>query len=338
VVWAKRYTSTGDWEVTSLAAQADGSLLLAGFVQTQALAMKVDALGEVLWARTYTGSVFSHVRPTRDGGFVLSGTVSGDDSDFYVVKLNAAGDLDWQRALNNSFNTAADGDLPSLSSSSDIAFDAIEKPQGGYLVVGQSYANFPIPMPTPLGYYANAVFELDQNGDLVDSGSTLSRAPSDSEYGAAYAVAVRANGSSIVVARRADNVDALLSSEDVLLIQDGAFSSFGSRGNDTVYSGTLAGAGRGMPLQITADGGAVLAITSDSFGGGNDELWLLKLNRTASIDSPYRSSVSGATFINPDATSTELDQAATDVTLSAEEFTADLQSEVTPLNSRIQTP
>jgi hypothetical protein len=204
-------------------------------------------------------------------------------------------------------------------------------------VVGQSYSNFPIPEPTPLGYYASAVLELDATGELTGTGSTLYRVPADSGYGAAYAVAARPNGSSIVVARRADTADALLTSEDVVLIQDGAFSVFGSDDNDTVYSSTLSGPGRGMPLQLTVDGGAVLAVTSNSFGQ-SDQIWLLKLNRTASIDSPYRSSLSGATFSDSDATSTPLTLDPTDVSMTAQAFTADLASETTDLTSTIQTP
>jgi len=339
VLWAKQYVTSGDWELTSLAAQPDGSLLLVGALSAKgrAFALKVDPEGAVLWARSYSGDGFNRARSTSDGGFVLSGSVQETDSDFYVVKLNADGNVDWQRALNNAFNAAPMTDSTTLTSGSDVAYDAIEKPQGGYWVVGESYSNFPIPEETPLGYYANAVLELDDQGELSGTGSTLYRAPSDSEYGAAYAVAVRANGSSIVVARRADTADDLLSKEDVLLIQDGAFSVFGSKGNDTVYSGTLSGPGRGMPLELTTDGGAVLALTSNSFGG-SDQIWLLKLNRTASIDSPYRSSLAGSTFSDSDATSTRLTRAPTDVNVTAQDFTADLSSESTDATSVIQTP
>jgi hypothetical protein len=60
----------------------------------------------------------------------------------------------------------------------------------------------------------------------------------------------------VVIGRRADDVDQLLDSEDILVIQNGAFSVLGGAGNDWVYSGTLSGLGRGMPLQLTEDGPA----------------------------------------------------------------------------------
>lgn len=91
------------------------------------------------------------------------------------------------------------------------------------------------------------------------------------------------------------------------------------------------------PWKLTADGGAALAVTSNSFGG-SDQIWLLKLNRTASIDSPYGSSLSAATFSDSAATSTQLTLAPTDANVTAQAFTADLASETTDLTSTIQTP
>jgi hypothetical protein len=110
---------------------------------------------------------------------------------------------------------------------------------------------------------------------------------------------------------------------------------FGSAGNDYVYSGTLAGLGRGQPLELTADGGALLAVTSNSFED-RDQVWLLKLNRTASLDSPYRSSSSGAAFSNADASSVELTASSTDVDVAVEPFTADVRTEVTELSGGLQ--
>jgi hypothetical protein len=202
-------------------------------------------------------------------------------------------------------------------------------------VVGESCGNFPIPEAASGGYYANAVLELGPDGELLTS--TVSRAPKDALYGAAYGVAVRPNGSTIVVARGAKEATELLTGEDVILIQDGAFSVFDGGGNDYVYSGTLAGTGRGMPLQVTRDGGAVLAVTSNSFNG-RDEVWLLKLSRTASIASPFRSNLSGTSYVNEHATSFELDLPDTDVSVDVRTFSSELASEVTEVVDARQSP
>src|SRR5690606_32206103 len=114
------------------------------------------------------------------------------------------------------------------------------------------------------------------------------------------------------LARRADTEDDLLVNEDVLVIQDGAVSLLGGAGNDAVYSGSLAGIGRGMPLQMTSDGGSVVAVTSDSFAG-QDQFWVVKLNRTAGIAFDYRSSVAAASFSNSEAVAVSLNAGYTEL-------------------------
>jgi hypothetical protein len=339
LLWAKQYLAEDELELKSLAPREDGSVVLAGVLGLagQAFAMQIDPQGDVTWARSFAGEDFKHVRITADGGSVLAGRHGGGDGNFYLVKLTADGEPSWQRALDNLYDSVegVEDAEPIILSSADDAYDVVEKPDGGFVLVGESYGNFPIPEAASGGYYANAVLELDSNGELQTS--SLSRAPADALYGAAYGVAVRPNGSTVVVARGAKEATDLLTGEDVILIQDGAFSRFGGAGNDYVYSGTLAGTGRGMPLQITRDGGAVLAVTSNSFSG-SDEVWLLKLSRTASIDSPFRSNQSGSSYVNMHATSFELDLPVADVAVDVKTFTSEVSFEITELVSTLQGP
>jgi hypothetical protein len=337
--WAKQYVAEGEIELKSATARADGNVVLAGVLglEGHAFAMQIDEQGDVLWSRSFAGDDFKHVRTTSDGGCVLAGRYDAGNADFYAVKLDADGELVWQSSLDNSYDAleGVEDVEPSIMSSGDDAYDAIEKPDGGFVVVGESYGNFPIPEAASGGYYANAVLELDANGMLVES--NVSRAPSDALYGAAYGVAVRPNGSTLVVARGASDAKNLLNAEDVLLIQDGAFSVLDGGGNDYVYSGTLAGTGRGMPLQLTSDGGSILAVTSNSFGG-QDEVWLLKLSRTGSIDLPFRSNLSGTSYVNQHATSFAVTALAEDVAVDVTTFTTEVLSEMTELTSARQSP
>jgi hypothetical protein len=336
LLWAKQYVAEDELELKSIAPRDDGGVMLAGVLglAKRALALQLDEQGDVVWARAFAGDDFKHVRTTSDAGSVLAGR---HGEDFYLVKLQADGAVAWQRALDNRYDAVegVEDAEPNIVSSGDDAYDAIERPDGGFVLVGESYGNFPIPEAAPGGYYANAVLELGASGQLLTS--NVSRAPKDALYGAAYGVAVRPNGSSIVVARGARQANDLLSGEDVILIQDGAFSVFDGGGNDYVYSGTLAGTGRGMPLQVTRDGGAVLAVTSNSFSG-RDEVWLLKLSRTASIASPFRSDLSGTSYVNTHATSFELDLPVSDVTVDVQTFTSDVASEVTTASDTRQSP
>lgn len=337
-VWAKTYKAGSATEIASVAASPDGSFLVAGStnVDNSAWAMRLDPLGNVVWSRRYAGPEFTRVRGTRDGGAVLLGRVESAFGDLHVVKLDPSGNVQWARAIDNRFDTTGGtGEEPQLQSSIDRGYDIAEKPAGGYVIAGQSYGNFPVPEPDPAGYSAPVIYEIAADGSLTDC--TIHRAPAAARYGGAYAVGVRSNGSHLVVGNRADDVGDLLEREDLLLIQGSAYSAIGGPKRDGIYTGTLAGLSYGAPLRITGDDGAIVAATSNSFGDGN-QFWVLKLNRTAGIQLPTRSSLAGSSYKNNDAVSSALSGAFTDHPATATSFLEAVASESTAIVVVPQTP
>jgi hypothetical protein len=96
-----------------------------------ALVEKLDATGQLEWARVYsagvTGTEFDAIAPTSDGGFVAAGSTSdaNHDAGGLVVKLDAAGNVQWQRVLGP---TSVD----------QVYLHAVRQtPDGGYIAVGQ---------------------------------------------------------------------------------------------------------------------------------------------------------------------------------------------------------
>jgi hypothetical protein len=95
---------------------------------------KVDAEGLLLWSKTYGGpddDVATSIKQTQDGGFIMSGYNSGQGGDvssndgfqdYWIVKLSATGDLQWER----SFGFAG----------ADQALDVIQTSDGGYFASG----------------------------------------------------------------------------------------------------------------------------------------------------------------------------------------------------------
>jgi hypothetical protein len=98
--------------------------------------VKLNADGEIAWQKMLGGSQNDWgraVEQTSDGGYVVAGDSSSNDGDvsenhgiqdFWVVKLNADGALDWQKSLGGS--------------SIDKAYDISETKDGGYIIVGTS--------------------------------------------------------------------------------------------------------------------------------------------------------------------------------------------------------
>lgn len=98
------------------------------------LVAKLDFNGNVLWQFTYGGAQDERLWaliPTRDGGFLAGGYsysgISGDktepsrgDKDVWIIKLDAQGQLQWDKTFGGLFQ--------------DELFSLLEMPGGGYLL------------------------------------------------------------------------------------------------------------------------------------------------------------------------------------------------------------
>ncbi len=99
--------------------------------------VKLDGSGNLVWQKSLGGSGFDHanaITPSDDGGFVVAGITdidggpSGNSAvDARIVKLDASGNLAWQKTLIGSGFDGAAG----ITSSGD----------GGFVVAGSTYSN-----------------------------------------------------------------------------------------------------------------------------------------------------------------------------------------------------
>lgn len=155
---------------------ADGGFVIAGSTRSidgdlsftrgaeDAWIIKLTATGAIEWSNTFGGNQSDFVlsiHQTSDGGYVTAGhtnsnngDVSGNhgSSDFWVLKLDATGTLEWQRALGGT--------------SSELATDVRQTEDGGYIVGGHTYSND----GQVTGYQGNTdcwIVKLDASGDLV---------------------------------------------------------------------------------------------------------------------------------------------------------------------------
>lgn len=96
------YTASNDHDVSGLHGEVDGWVF------------KISGTGNLLWQRAVGGSLrdyFEAVAETPDGGFILTGNSKSSDGDLtenfgdidlWIVKLDNAGALEWQRSLGGS--------------------------------------------------------------------------------------------------------------------------------------------------------------------------------------------------------------------------------------------
>jgi hypothetical protein len=103
--------------------------------------VKLTSTGTIVWQKclgSLNNDSLSEVRQTRDGGYIVNGDVwsnggdvtgyhGNDDPDFWVVKLNSTGFIEWQKALGgNSWETGK---------------GIIQNTEGDYIAVGVANSN-----------------------------------------------------------------------------------------------------------------------------------------------------------------------------------------------------
>ena len=122
--------------------------------------IKISSRGNTLWQKTFGGSFSEEARAvkvTRDGGYVIVGFTDSRElfakkRDFYVVRLDALGNVLWQKAYGG------DGD--------DIAHNVVVLEDGGFLVVGETKSTAGLSNSFKGGIDA-WVIRLDRQGNLM---------------------------------------------------------------------------------------------------------------------------------------------------------------------------
>ena len=112
VTWVNYYY-TPEWdEAHAVAEDADGGFVAAGLVrdgqQVDVKVIKVDFNGTLLWSRTYGGSEWDEAHSivrTGDGCFMVAGystSFGAEGGDIYLLKIDASGDLLWEKTFGGS--------------------------------------------------------------------------------------------------------------------------------------------------------------------------------------------------------------------------------------------
>ncbi|WP_228458135.1 T9SS C-terminal target domain-containing protein [Chryseobacterium schmidteae] len=241
--------------------------------------VKLDSSGNIQWQKSLGGSnrdAANSVKQTLDGGYIVAGesnSTNGDitgnhgNSDYWIVKLDPSGILQWQKSLGGSLYDVAN----SIQQTSD----------GGYIVAGgsnsvdgdvthnQGNEDFWIVKLNPSGVIQ---WERSLSGNLSD------RAESIQETEGGYIVTGGSNS------QNSENPTtfgisnyrvAKLDSNGIMHWQ----KHFGGSNNDYAYS-----------TQQTPDGGYIVAGGAQSVDGdvignhGNNDFWIIKLNSSGNLE------------------------------------------------------
>jgi hypothetical protein len=134
--WENSYGEYGTSGASSLVETSDGGFALAGTTNPfpsqgrDFFLVKTDANGNMEWNRKYGGTEWdaaSSLVKTSDGGYALVGTTNAyttDNSDFWLVKTDADGTMEW----NSTYGGA----------SNEFAYSLVETSDGGYALAGET--------------------------------------------------------------------------------------------------------------------------------------------------------------------------------------------------------
>lgn len=127
---------------------SDGGLILVGYTDSDdgdisfnhggydVWILKLSANGNKVWEKTYGGSGNEEgwsIVQTADGGYAIAGSTRSNDGDvtgfhgdcdFWVFKINAAGVLQWQKAIGGA--------------SADVGKSVVQTTNNDYVILGYS--------------------------------------------------------------------------------------------------------------------------------------------------------------------------------------------------------
>lgn len=161
IQWQNTIGGTYDDGIFSIQQTTDGGYVFGGFSysgisgdKTEDIignadywVVKLNNAGNIEWQNTIGGNSFDFLRSikqTNDGGYILGGSslsgISGDKtepalspfgSDYWIIKLDNLGAIEWQNTIGGSSDGFSD----------DEVYDIEETNDGGYIIGGYSPCN-----------------------------------------------------------------------------------------------------------------------------------------------------------------------------------------------------
>ncbi len=262
--WNQTFGGREDDVGFSLIEAKDGGFILVGITNsfgaggTDAWMIKTDQKGNLLWNHTYGGisdDQANAIIQTTDGGYAIVGTSASFGLngyfDAWLLKTDSEGNLQWNKTFG----------FPDWDEA-----EAIIQISDGFLFTGHTIVDDMI-------YFQDAwLVKTDANGDMVWNRTyniNLQYGISPSENSRDL---IPATDGGYILAGNANEwqVDSGMDFWIIKVDDDGA-----SEWNYTYGGASLE---RAYAITHTTDGGYAVVGKTDSYGGGQFDFWILKLN------------------------------------------------------------
>jgi len=261
-LWTKTYGAENGDAGFSVQQTSDGGYIITGTANAVAFSVhevfliKTDSSGDTLWTKIFTESSNSggySVQQTTDGGYIITGGTDffgagSNDVDVFLIKTDSSGDTLWTKTYGGN--------------SSDVGFSVQQTNDGGYIITGSTYS---------FGAGSMDVFliKTDSSGDTL---WTRTFGGSELDWGNSVQ---QTNDGGYIITGSTYSFGAGLSAVWVIKTDENG---------DTLWTRTIGEVGNewGYSIQQTTDGGYIVCGTTEPFGVGSGDIWLIKLE----ADSP----------------------------------------------------
>ncbi|MGZ3751180.1 MAG: T9SS type A sorting domain-containing protein [Bacteroidia bacterium] len=310
IQWQKTAGGTGADDALFVQQTSDGGYIITGDTQSNngdvsgnhgsddVWVVKLSSGGAIQWTKCFGGTSLdsgSSIQQTSDGGYILvgstmsnNGDVSGNHGNYdaWLVKLNNAGTLQWQKCLGGT--------------AEDIGYSVQQTVDTGYVITGFTMSNNGDVSGNHSAQPDYWVVKLSNSG-IIQWQKCLGGTGDDK----AYSIRQTAD-SGYVVTGYTKSIDGDVSGNHAVGFED--YWVVKLSGSGTIqWQKCLGGTNDDWARSIkqTADGGYVIAGWSKSNDGdvtgnhGNNDFWVVKLSPSVTGIKEPESNVNWQIFPNP---------------------------------------
>jgi len=292
IQWKKTFGGTGNDFNRCITQTSDGGFItVGGTLSTDGdvtgnhgsfdyWVVKTDAAGTIQWQKALggTGYDFAHsVKQTFDGGYIIVGWSDSNDgdvtgnhgvNDIWMVKLNVAGNIQWQKSLGGS--------------DSDFAYSVYQNSDSTYVVSGRTFSSNG-DVTSNNGGHDYWILKISQTGSIIWQ---KTYGGSNNDYAYSVTQTLYDGGYVVVGHTTSSNGDVVGShgGDDVWVLKlDGA--------GNIQWKKALGGTGNDYAKQIyqTGDLGFIIIGDTESNDGdvsgnhGLTDCWIIKLDASGTI-------------------------------------------------------
>lgn len=251
-LWMKRFGGKHEDGAFSIIENSDKDLIVCGFTDTfgnlnyDSWIIKINEKGDHIWNKTVkiiNGSACLSIIQDLDGGYVFTGLANYSDSpDILLVKVDKKGKMLWHKTYGGEKD--------------DVGLSVVHAKEGGYVITGytSSLTN---------GKEDVCVIKTNKKGDKI-----WSKVYGGPENDRGHSI-INTDDEGFVIAGFTQSFGEGL--DDIWLIK------LDHKGNK-LWNKTFGGieSDRAFSVVRTSDNGLAITGFTNSFGAGNEDLWIIK--------------------------------------------------------------